>query len=307
MDKLYDCVIIGGGPAGLGASVYAARAGLSTLVVEKTPMCGGQVLETTDVDNYLGLGGITGFELGEKFKTHSSNLGAEFAEDTVVDICEEGSNIRVVGKKDNYLAKTVILAMGAKHALLDIPGEKEHKGMGVSYCATCDGAFFRKRTVAVVGGGDVAVEDAIYLSGLCQKVFLIHRRDKLRANLALQDRLMKCDNVQILWNSTVEEIHGDDVVETISVKKADTNEVEEVSVDGIFVAIGMKPETAILEGKVNLDNGYVVAGEDCVTSMKGVFVAGDIRTKELRQIITAVADGANAVNSAERHIRGLKD
>lgn len=298
---MYDLVIIGSGPAGLGAAIYGVRAGLKTLVLEKNPMSGGQVLNTYEVDNYLGLPGINGFDLGVKFREHADKLGAAFKE-TEVEAIEDLGNKKVLHTPEGDIeTKTVILAMGAHHAKLGVPGEEELSGMGVSYCATCDGAFFKNRTVAVVGGGDVAVEDAIFLARNCTKVYLIHRRDSLRAAKVLQNTLFTLPNVEVLWNTTVEEIKGEDMVESLVIHKEDKQ--DELKVDGVFIAVGIHPETAICNNLVKCDdNGYVLADETCKTSVPGVYAAGDIRKKPLRQVITAVADGANAAVSAASYV-----
>lgn len=296
---MYDMIIVGSGPAGLGAAVYGKRAGLNLLVIEKNPMSGGQVLNTYEVDNYLGLPGIGGFDMGVKFREHAEKMGAEFKEAEVTDIEDMGNYKLVHTSEGDFEAKTLILAMGAQHAKLKVPGEEELAGMGVSYCATCDGAFFKNKTVAVVGGGDVAVEDAIFLARFCEKVYLIHRRDSLRAARVLQDSLMALPNVEILWNTTVSSINGEDMVESLTIKEVTSEEERELSVNGVFIAVGIRPDTAICKDLVACDaGGYVLAGEDTATSAPGIFVAGDARKKPLRQIITAVADGANAVTAA---------
>lgn len=296
---MYDMIIVGSGPAGLGAAVYGKRAGLNLLVIEKNPMSGGQVLNTYEVDNYLGLPGIGGFDMGVKFREHAEKMGAEFKEAEVTDIEDMGSYKLVHTSEGDFEAKTLILAMGAQHAKLKVPGEEELAGMGVSYCATCDGAFFKNKTVAVVGGGDVAVEDAIFLARFCEKVYLIHRRDSLRAARVLQDSLRALPNVEILWNTTVSSINGEDMVESLTIKEVTSEEERELSVNGVFIAVGIRPDTAICKDLVACDaGGYVLAGEDTATSVPGIFVAGDARKKPLRQIITAVADGANAVTAA---------
>lgn len=303
---MYDLVIVGSGPAGLGAAIYGVRAGLNTLILEKNPMSGGQVLNTYEVDNYLGLPGINGFDMGVKFREHADKLGASFQETEVLSIEDLGNKKVLHTTNESIETKTVILAMGANHAKLGVPGEEELSGMGVSYCATCDGAFFRNRTVAVVGGGDVAVEDAIFLARGCEKVYLIHRRDSLRAAKVLQDALLSLPNVEILWNTTVEEIQGTDCVESLAIKKE--GQEKELKVDGIFIAVGIHPETKLCNNLVSLDEaGYCLADETCETSVPGIYAAGDIRKKPMRQVITAVADGANAVNSAANYIMGLRD
>ena len=301
---MYDLIIVGAGPAGLSAAVYGMRAGLKLIVIEQTPMGGGQVVDTSEVDNYLGLPGINGFELGQKFRRHADMFEVAFQSGRAVSIHNEGDK-KVVETADGakYEARTLILAGGAEHARLGVPGEDNFRGQGVSYCATCDGAFFKKRDVAVVGGGDVAVEDAVYLAGLCRKVYLIHRRDSLRAARSLQKKLFSCENVEIVWDSTLQEINGSDLVEGITVHQIRENSSRQIAVEGVFIAVGMKPDTEAYRETVDCDErGYIIAGEDCATNIPGIFAAGDIRTKSLRQVVTAVSDGACAVASAERYL-----
>ena len=291
---MYDLLIVGAGPAGMGAAIYAVRAGLKLLVIEKNPMCGGQVLNTYEVDNYLGLPGISGFDMGMKFKEHGEKLGVSIKEAEVTQLVDKGGSKLVKTTDGEYEAKALIWAAGARHAKLGVPGEAELTGRGVSYCATCDGAFYRNQTVAVVGGGDVAAEDAVFLAKFCEKVYLIHRRGSLRAAKSLQDKLFTLPNVEIIWNTTVEKIEGQDGVEALFLKDKDGAE-SRLAVCGCFIAVGIRPDTALVKELVKCDeNGYVLAGEDCSTTASGIFVAGDARKKPLRQIITAVADGANA-------------
>lgn len=300
---MYDLIIIGSGPAGLGAAVYGRRAGLSTLVIEKNPMSGGQVLNTYEVDNYLGLPGMNGFDMGMKFREHAEKMEAKFMEADVSGIEDNGDYKTVLTSEGELQGRSVIIASGATHSHLGVPGEEELSGMGVSYCATCDGAFFRGKDVAVVGGGDVAVEDAIFLARICRKVYLIHRRDSLRAARSLQKAMMAMENVEICWDSVVESINGEDGVTDISVRSKKTGELEKLEVQGVFIAVGIRPNSEPFVGNIAADErGYLIAGEDCATSMPGVFAAGDIRTKKLRQIVTAVADGANAVELSLIHI-----
>ncbi len=325
---MYDLVIIGSGPAGLSASIYAKRAGLNALTLEQNPMSGGQVLNTYEVDNYPGLPGINGFDLGMKFREHADKLGCEFMEAAVQEIrqalaaeqrleaeksemkaasfsddIERDLGFAVVTDQGEIKARTVLAATGATHAKLGIPGEEELTGMGVSYCATCDGAFFRGKVTAVVGGGDVAVEDAIFLARACEKVYLIHRRDELRAAAVLQKEVMSLPNVEILWDTVAKKIEGTDKVQALVLENVKTGESRLLTVDGVFVAVGIIPSGDILKGLVDQDErGYVLAGEDCMTSMSGVFAAGDIRKKKLRQVVTAVADGANAVTSVLEYL-----
>lgn len=304
MTHIYDLIIIGSGPAGLAAAVYAQRAKLDTLVIEKAMVSGGQVLTTYEVDNYPGFPGIGGYDLGLKFREHADRLGAAFAEDEVERI-EEGSEEgvkRVIGAQDTYEARALILATGAVHRKLGVPGEEELAGAGISYCATCDGAFFRNKVTAVVGGGDVAVEDAIFLARMCSKVYLIHRRDELRAAKSLQETLRSLENVEVIWDTVADRINGDGVVKSISLTNVKTGDRRDLEVQGVFIAVGISPESRAFEGLVEMDHGYIRAGEDTVTSVPGIFAAGDVRTKPLRQIITAASDGANAVTSVERYL-----
>lgn len=299
---MYDLIIIGSGPAGLGAAVYGKRAGFSTLVLEQAPMSGGQILNTYEVDNYLGLPGISGFDMGMQFREHAEKLGAQFQEAEVTGL-ENGKDRKIVKTSEGeFEAKAVIIASGATHRKLGVPGEERLSGMGISYCATCDGAFFRDRTVAVIGGGDVAVEDAIFLARGCRKVYVVHRRDELRAAKSLQDQLFALPNVEMVWNCTVNDILGEDAVTGISLRDQKENADRELSVDGVFIAVGIAPNSSAFVGTVKADpNGWLEAGEDCVTSVPGIFAAGDVRTKKLRQVITAVADGANAVASVQEY------
>ncbi len=305
MQEIYDLVIIGSGPAGLSAAVYGMRAGLNLLVVERNPMSGGQVLNTYEVDNYLGMPGINGFDMGVKFREHADKLGAPFLEAEVTGLTE--GEIKTVHTTEGDLrAKAVILATGAHHAQLEVPGEEALSGMGVSYCATCDGAFYRGKTVAVVGGGDVALEDAIYLTRFCGKVYLIHRRDELRGAHVLQEQLRALPGAEILYSHVVKEIQGQEAVTGVLLEDLKSGERRILSVDGVFVAVGIRPETELLKDLALCDEaGYVPAGEDGATGVPGIYVAGDIRRKPLRQVVTAVADGANAVTAAAAWIGSI--
>lgn len=304
MEKIFELIIIGSGPAGLSAAIYAQRARLDTLVIEKEMMSGGQVLTTYEVDNYPGLPGINGYDLGMKLREHAEKLGTVFAVDKVLRIEEEGADKKVVCEEGSYRTKTVLIATGAVHRKLGVPGEEELTGMGVSYCATCDGAFFRNKVTAVVGGGDVALEDAIFLSRMCRKVYLIHRRDELRGAKSLQETVFRQENIEILWDTQVAEIEGGSQVERIKLKNKRSGEERELEVQGVFIAVGITPNSEAFQGLVDMKQGYIVAGEDGVTSAAGIFAAGDVREKQLRQIITAAADGANGVTSVERYLRG---
>lgn len=302
MGESYDLIIIGSGPAGLTAAIYAQRARLHAAVLEKEMVSGGQVLTTADVDNYPGFMGIGGFELGSKFREHADQLGAVFIEDEVESISQEGKLKVIKGKKESYRSRAVIIASGAVHRKLGVPGEEALAGRGVSYCATCDGAFFRNKVTAVVGGGDVAIEDAIFLSRMCKKVYVIHRRDQLRGAKSLQETLFSLENVELIWDTVVEEIQGESRVERLKLRQVKEGTDSVLAVDGVFIAVGITPNTQAFEGLVQMEHGYLLAGEDGVTSVPGIFAAGDVRTKQLRQIVTAAADGANALTSAERYL-----
>ncbi len=300
---IYDVIILGSGPAGLSAAIYAQRARLNTLVIEEKPLSGGQILDTYEVDNYPGLQGIGGFELGMKFREHADTLGVTFHTAQVQKVQAAGNLKEVVTEKETFQTKSVIVATGATHRKLGVQGEEELVGAGVSYCATCDGAFFKGKTVAVVGGGDVALEDALFLARGCEKVYLIHRRDEFRGAKVLQEQVQKTENITVLWNSEVKEIQGENKVEKIllhnNIEETDTT----LEVQGIFIAVGIQPNNDAVKEVVAVDEqGYVKALEDTVTSEPGIFAAGDVRTKQLRQVITAAADGANAVTSVERYL-----
>lgn len=303
MEELYDLIILGAGPAGVSAAIYASRAMLKTLWIDKKFEAGGQIVDTYEIDNYPGLPGISGIDLAEKMAEHTQKLGIEPVRDFIRTVEKQDREIVLRSKKKEYRAKTLILAGGASHRHLEIPGEEELSGMGVSYCATCDGAFFKGKVTAVVGGGNTAVEDAMFLSRVCEKVYLIHRRDELRADPVLQEKLKACENVEILWSQIPVEILGEETVNGLKLKSAKSGMEQIVDVDGVFIAVGIVPNTEKFEGLVKLDKGgYIVAGEDCVTSTPEIFAAGDIRTKKLRQVVTAVADGANAVTSVQEYL-----
>ena len=303
MENIYDLAILGAGPAGICAAIYATRAKLNTIWLDKKFVQGGQIVDTYEVDNYPGLPGITGLDLGEAMAGHAAKLGMKPQRETVRSI-EAEQGIKVIRtKKNEYRARAVIIACGATHRHLGIPGEEELSGMGVSYCATCDAAFFQDRTVVVVGGGNVAVEDAILLSRTCKKVYLVHRRDELRAEKILQESFFACKNVEIIWDSIPLSIEGTDKVEALKIQNKKTQEESFIETDGVFIAVGIVPGTEKFKDLVKLDEaGYIVAGEDGITSEPGIFAAGDISTKNLRQVVTAVADGANAVASVQRYL-----
>ena len=301
---MYDIIIIGSGPAGLSAAIYVQRACLDTILIEKNGISGGQVLNTWEVDNYPGFPGVTGFELSRQFREHANKLGARVVQDEVVQVELSGNVKKVVCEEETYEARCVILASGAHHRTLEVPGEEELRGAGVSYCATCDGAFFRGRTVAVVGGGDAALEDAIFLARMCEKVYIVHRRDKLRGAKRLQERLQALENIEFVWNSETVAIEGNAQVEALRLRQTKTGEEKRLDVDGVFIAVGIAPESELYAGQLELDEqGYIRADESGQTSVPGVFAAGDVRTKALRQILTAASDGANCVASAERYLQ----
>jgi len=301
---VYDVIIIGSGPAGLAAAIYAKRAELNVIVIEKAGLSGGQIINTYEVDNYPGTPGISGFDLSMKFREHCDKLGTTFINGEVTNFKLEGET-KVVTLDDGsqYKGKAVVIATGGVPRHLNVEGESKFSGMGVSYCATCDGAFFRNKTVAVVGGGDVAVEDAIFLSRICKQVYVIHRRDQFRANKSVSTKLLSLENVTVLWDSVVEEISGEDKVESIKVRNVKSDEYNTLDVEGVFIAVGYIPNSDVYKEVVKTDEaGYIIAGEDCATNVPGVYAAGDVRTKILRQIITAAADGANSITAVENYL-----
>ena len=304
MSDIYDLAILGGGPAGITAAIYASRARLNTIWIDKNFAPGGQITATYEVDNYPGMPGISGMDLGEAFGEHARKLGLEPKREKILSLENISGDIKTIHtKKNEYQARTIILAFGAEHRKLDIPGEDDLGGLGVSYCATCDGAFYKDRTAVVVGGGNAAAEDAVFLSGLCKKVYLVHRRDELRADKAIQEKVFDCENIEMVWESIPLEILGQDEVTGIKIQNVKTGEERELDTDGVFIAVGIVPNTTLLEAQLELDeNGYICAGEEGITSAAGVFAAGDIRTKALRQVVTAVSDGANAVASAQKYL-----
>ncbi len=307
MDKIYELVVIGSGPAGLTAALYAGRAELDTIVIEKAPISGGQIINTYEVDNYPGIPGISGFELATRFREHCDKMNLPFVTGEVKRF-EVEDGIKVITLEDGtvYRSKTAIIATGANPRKLMVEGEERLSGMGVSYCATCDGAFFKNKVTAVVGGGDVAVEDAIFLARLCKKVYVIHRRDEFRAAKTYTTKLLSMENVEVLWDSVVEEIQGSEVVDKIKVKNMKKDEETEIAVDGVFIAVGYNPSSEVYKDVLELaPGGYIKADESCLTNIPGVFAAGDIRTKELRQIITAASDGANAITGVEKYLNSL--
>ncbi len=301
---IYDTLIIGAGPAGLSASIYAARAGLKALTIEKNFVSGGHVIDTYQIDSYPGMPGVSGMDLAMEMQAHADKLGAETVREEVIGFDLGGSIKKITTTGGIYEARSVILAMGAEKKKLGVPGEKRMFGHGVSYSATCDGAFFRGSDVAVIGSGDTAVADALYLARGCRKVFIAYKRDSLHAAQTLQDGLKRFDNVEQIPNVLVESIIGENqtgAVRLIPAKGSGSSRT--LHVDCVFVAIGISPKTENLSDKLERDRrGYICAGEDGTTSIPGVFAIGDIRTKALRQIITSCADGANVVNSVRNYL-----
>ena len=302
---IYDMLIIGGGPGGYTAALYAARAGLTVAVLEKLS-AGGQMAQTHKIDNYPGFpDGVDGFELAEQMQLQAENFGAvtEYADVTEVDL--KANPKAVHSSEGTFYGRTVVLATGAGPRELGLPMERELTGRGVAYCAACDGMFFKGKTVAVVGGGNSAAADALLLSRVAKKVYLIHRRDTLRAEKASQKPLMEAGNVEFIWNSTVTELLHDGKLTGIRVRNLVSGEERELSLDGLFISVGRRPATALVQDQLSLDpGGYVIAGEDTKTNIPGVYAVGDVRTKPLRQIVTAVADGAVAVQMAEHYLAG---
>ncbi|MGI6665276.1 MAG: thioredoxin-disulfide reductase [Christensenellaceae bacterium] len=301
---MYDILIIGGGPAGLSAAIYSARAGMSTLVIEKE-VAGGQIIFTKDLENYPGLAsGVTGADFSVIIKEQAERFGAKIVSDEVVSFDAVPQKKRVICKSgEEYEAGAVVLALGASPKKLGIPGEKEFTGMGVSYCATCDGAFFKGMEVAIVGGGDTALEDAIYLSSVVEKVYVIHRRNEFRANEYYVRRAEQIENIEFVMNVTTLSIDGGLDLEGIRLRDNETGEESLLEVAGVFVAVGREPDTALVKGLLPMDeSGYLIVGENTKTRVPGLFAAGDVRVKTLRQVVTAAADGAVAATSAIEYL-----
>lgn len=299
---MYDIVIVGAGTAGLSASIYGVRAGKTVLVLESS-VYGGQIINTTEVANYPGIKNISGYEFATNLYEQALNLGAEIKMEKVIKIISEGSNKRIITDKEEYLTKTVVLATGAKNRPLGLEKEADLTGRGISYCATCDGAFYKGKEVAVNGGGNTALEDAIFLSGYCSKVYVIHRRDAFRGEEKLLHTLESKQNVEFVLNATITKLLGNDKLEGIIVRNQITNQENQLNVNGLFIAIGQMPDNTKFADLVNLDQkGYIIAKEDCKTNSDGIFVAGDTRTKTVRQLTTAASDGAIAGLAACEYI-----
>ena len=300
---LYDVIVIGGGPGGYTAALYAARANLSVAILEKLSP-GGQMGTTDVIDNYPGFPqGVNGFELAMQMKEGAERFGAQtqLAEVTQVELAGQVKTVHTSG--GDYQARTVVLATGAHPRELGLPGERELRGRGVSYCATCDGMFYRGKTVVVVGGGNTAVSDVLYLSRLCEKVYLVHRRDTLRASKVDLDPLQKAENVEFVWDSEVKQLLRDQAVTGVRVRNKKTGEERDIPCGGVFVAVGYLPNTELYRGQVELDEaGYVLADETTQTNLPGVFAVGDLRKKPLRQVVTAASDGAVAAHFIEEYL-----
>lgn len=298
---MYDITIIGAGPAGLTAAIYGRRANKKVLVLEANTY-GGQIITTDKIENYPVNPGISGFDFATKLYNQVKDLGAEIKFEKVTEIKEN----EVITTKNTYKTKTIILATGRDNRKLNLENEEKLTGKGVSYCATCDGAFYKDKVVAVNGGGNTAVEDALYLSDIAQTVYLIHRRDAFRAEEVLLDRLKEKENIKIVLNTTITKINGDSKLESIEIKNEE--ETKTLNIDGLFIAVGQVPETENFKKLINSDEkGYIIAGEDCKTNIKNIFVAGDTRTKSLRQLVTATGDGAVAATEAIKYISENKE
>lgn len=303
MEHIYDVIIVGGGPGGYSAALYATRAGLDTVVLEKMA-AGGQMNLTDQIDNYPGFDeGIAGYELGSKMRAGAERFGAKTKSAVVTSVDLKATPKRIDTSAGVFYGKTVILATGADHKPLGVEKEADFVGRGVGYCATCDGMFFRNKTVGVVGGGNTAAGDALYLSRICQKVYLIHRRDTLRATKLYQSQLENTPNVELRYNATVKTLLGEERLSGVELTDANTKAVSTLALDGLFISVGQNPATELFRGQVDLDdNGYIVADETTCTGIPGVFAVGDVRTKALRQVITAAADGAVAAHFAENYL-----
>ena len=300
---IYDVIIIGAGPAGLTAGIYAKRACLNALVLTDKYSVSSQICNTYEVCNYPGFNNITGQSLYENFEKHAIELGVVVVKEKVSGLKDISLDIKkVVTKENEYSAKTIILATGGEPKKGGFAREEEFVGNGISYCATCDGGFFKDKEVAVIGGGDVAAEDAIYLSNIAKKVYMIVRKPELRATKILQEEIRQSKNIEIIYSSIVKEILGTDKLEGLLYKHKDDIIMSELTVDGVFVGIGMNPDSSLLKDKVEMVGEYIKADETCKTSAPGIFVAGDVRKKQLRQVITAAADGANAITSVQKYL-----
>jgi len=308
--SMYDVIIIGAGPAGMTAAVYASRANLKTLMIERG-IPGGQMANTEDVENYPGYDHILGPDLSNKMFEHAKKFGAEYAYGDIKEIIDHGDYKTLDAGKKQYNTRAIIIATGAEYKKLGIPGEEELTGRGVSYCAVCDGAFFKEQHLAVIGGGDSAVEEGMYLTRFADKVTIIHRRDELRAQKILQDRAFNNEKIEFVWDTVVHEINGNGPggkVSSLTIENIKTNEKSDFEVDGVFVYIGMVPLSAPFESLgITNEDGYIPTNESMETNVPGVFAAGDIREKELRQIVTATGDGSIAAEAAIKYVEEIKE
>ncbi|MBY0086936.1 MULTISPECIES: thioredoxin-disulfide reductase [Brevibacillus] len=305
--KIYDVIIAGAGPAGMTAAVYTSRANMSTLMLERG-IPGGQMANTEDIENYPGFTSILGPDLSTKMFEHAQQFGAEYAYGEIKEIRDEEPYKRVITGDKEYLTKSVIVATGAEHRLLGVQGEKELSGRGVSYCAVCDGAFFRNKELVVVGGGDSAVEEAVFLTRFASKVTIVHRRDQFRAQKILQKRAFDNEKIEVIWDTELKEIRGEGKVQAVLLQNTKTGEEREYPADGVFIYVGMDPLTASVRplGITN-DAGYVLTDEKMNTKVKGIFAAGDVREKMLRQVVTATGDGSIAAQSAQHYVEELNE
>ena len=301
---MFDIIIIGAGPAGLTAAIYARRASKKVLVLEAKSY-GGQIINTLDIENYPVEAHISGFDFATKLYNQAKDLGAEIIFEKVVDINDKDSIKEIITTKNTYSAKAVIIATGSENRKLGLSNEDQLVGKGISYCATCDGAFYKGKTVAVVGGGNTALEDALYLADVASKVYLIHRRDEFRGEESTVSHLIEKDNIEFVYNSNVTKLNSNERLKSIEITNIDGS-IKTLDVDGLFVAVGRIPENQNFAKLINLDeSGYVKAGEDCITNVAGIFVAGDNRIKEVRQLVTATSDGAIAATNAVKYINNL--
>jgi len=305
--KIYDVIIAGAGPAGMTAAVYTSRANMSTLMLERG-IPGGQMANTEEIENYPGFGHILGPDLSTKMFEHAQKFGAEYAYGEIKEIVD-GDPYKIVRAGDKeYLAKSVIVATGAEHRLLGVPGEKELSGRGVSYCAVCDGAFFRNKELVVVGGGDSAVEEAVFLTRFASKVTIIHRRNEFRAQKILQKRAFENEKIEVIWDTVVKEIRGENVVQSLLLENVKTGEQKEFAANGIFIYVGMDPLTESVRGLgITNEAGYVLTDDNMRTKVKGIFAAGDVREKMLRQVVTATGDGSIAAQAAQHYVEALDE
>lgn len=302
---MYDIIIIGAGPAGLTSAIYARRAAKSVLVLEAKSY-GGQIINTLDIENYPAESHISGFDFATKLYNQAKDLGAEIVFEKVVDINNKDNIKEVITTKNTYQGKTIIIATGSENRKLGLSNEDELVGKGISYCATCDGAFYKDKTVAVVGGGNTALEDALYLSNIANKVYLIHRRDEFRGEKSTVNLLKEKNNIEFIYNSNITKLNASEKLDSIEVTNKDGS-IKTIEVDGLFIAVGRIPENENFAKIIEVDeNGYIKASEDCHTNIPGIFVAGDNRVKEVRQLVTATSDGAIAATAAVKYINNLK-